>query len=67
MNDVIAMSQAGVSENVIVTHIMSSGVAYRPQRTDVITMSNARVGDAVIQAMLTAPLAVAPPPASRRV
>jgi hypothetical protein len=61
VNDVIAMSQAGLSESVIVTDIMSNGVAYRPQRIDLITMSNARVGDAVIRAMQTAPLATAPP------
>ena len=63
VNDVLAMSQAGLSESVIVTDIMSNGVAYRPQRSDLIIMSNSRVGDAVIRAMQTAPLATAPPPA----
>ena len=63
VNDVLAMSQAGLSESVIVTDIMSNGVAYRPQRADLIMMSNSRVGDAVIRAMQTAPLATAPPPA----
>ena len=62
VNDVIAMSRAGLSDSVIVTHITTHGVVYRPQAADLITMNNAGVDDAVIRAMQTAPLATAPPP-----
>jgi len=68
--DVITMTQSRLSDNVIVTHIRTYGVAARPQANDLIVMSNAGVSDAVIGAMQTAPLAVAasaPPPEYRNV
>ncbi len=60
MNDVIAMSQAGLSENVITTHIRANGVASPPSVTDLITLRDAGVSDAVIQAMQQTP-----PPAAQ--
>ena len=62
IEDVIAMSQANLSDNVMITHIHSVGVAYRPQPNDLITLSQSGVPDSVIRAMQTAPLATAPPP-----
>ncbi len=61
IQDVITMSQSRLSDNVIVTHIRTYGVAARPQANDLILMSNAGVSEAVIGALQTAPLAVAPP------
>lgn len=68
--DVITMTQSRLSDSVIVTHIRTYGVAARPQANDLILLSNAGVSEAVINAMQTAPLAVAepaPPPAYRNV
>jgi hypothetical protein len=57
VHDVIAMTQSGLSDGVIVNHVRANGVVSRPQPTDLITMSNGGVSDAVMQAMQTAPLA----------
>jgi hypothetical protein len=65
VQDVIAMSQAGLSESVIINHIQANGLISRPKPADLITMSNAGVSDMVIRAMQTAPLAVPPAPAPR--
>ncbi len=56
LNDVIAMSQAGLSENVIATHIRANGVASPPSVGDLITLRNAGVSDSVIQTMQQTPL-----------
>ena len=61
VQDVIAMSQSRLSDNVIVTQIHTNGVAARPQPADLITMNQAGVSDAVIRAMQTAPLATYQP------
>jgi hypothetical protein len=61
IHDVIAMSQAGLSDSVIVSHIHANGVAARPQPTELITMSRAGVSEAVMHAMQTARLASAQP------
>lgn len=55
--DVMSMSQARLSDNVIITQIRTRGVLARPQPNDLITLSQAGVSDAVIAAMQTAPLA----------
>jgi hypothetical protein len=65
VQDAIAMSQAKLSDNVIVTHIQANGVLARPQPNDLIVMRNAGVSDAVIQTMQTARLATALPPPPR--
>ena len=65
VTDVISMSQAGLSDDVIRTHIGANGVAHRPQVQDLITLRSAGVSDAVIQAMQQTPpprLAAPPPP-----
>lgn len=65
MNDVIAMSQAGLSEDVIMTHLRANGVASPPSVNDLITLRNAGVSDGVIQAMQQTPppmvQAISPP------
>ncbi|MCH5374262.1 MAG: glycine zipper domain-containing protein [Planctomycetes bacterium] len=63
IDQVISMSQAGLGDNVIVTHIQTNGVVYRPQANDLIVLKQAGVSDPVIRAMQTARLATAPPPA----
>lgn len=65
IEDVITMSQANLSDEVITTHIRANGVAHPPRPEDLITLSNAGVSDAVIKAMQTAPPPT--PPASSSV
>lgn len=60
VSDVIAMSQSRLSDPVIITQIQTRGVAQRLQAPELITLSNAGVSDAVIQAMQTARLSTAP-------
>ncbi len=60
VQDVMAMSQAKLSDGVIVTQIKTHGVVARLQPNDLILLSNAGVSDVVISAMQTATLAVAP-------
>lgn len=55
--DVVAMSQSGLSEEVIATHIRANGVAQRPQAGELITLKNQGVSDRIINAMQTAPTA----------
>lgn len=62
VDGVISMSRARLSDSVIVTHIHTHGVAYRPQSHDLIALSQNGVSDVVIQAMQTARLATAPAP-----
>jgi hypothetical protein len=57
--DVIAMTQAGLSEDVIATHVRANGVVQPPGVNDLIFLRNNGVSDRVIQA-----LQQAPPPAS---
>jgi hypothetical protein len=54
-DDVIAMTQAGLSEDVIATHIRSHGVARPPGVNDLIGLRNQGVSDRVIQALQQAP------------
>lgn len=70
VQDVIGMSQAKLSDAVIVTQIKTRGVAARLQSHDLILLSNAGVSETVITAMQTAPLATvaaAPSTATRNV
>jgi hypothetical protein len=57
--DVVAMTQAGLSEDVIATHIRAHGVAHPPAVNDLIVLRNQGVSDRVIQA-----LQQTPPPAA---
>lgn len=53
--DVIAMTQAGLSDDVIVTHIRANGVAQPMQVGDLIGLRNMGVRDSVINAMQQTP------------
>lgn len=70
--DVEALVKAGMSDDVIISQIKSSGTAYRLSTADIIGLHNAGVSNAVIQYMINtappapanavvAPAAVAPP------
>jgi hypothetical protein len=54
-DDVVAMTRAGLSEDVIATHIRANGVAQTPQVNDLIYLRNQGVGDYVIKTMQQAP------------
>jgi len=69
VNDVVAMTRAGVSEDVIITHIQGHGMVAPPQAGDLIVMQQQKVSPRVVQATqapppMAAPAAVypAPPP-----
>lgn len=53
--DVVAMTQAGLSDDVISSHIRAHGVAHPPQVNDLITLRNQGVSDNVLKAMQTSP------------
>ena len=55
MEEVIAMSQSGVGERLIVTHIQSHGIATIPTSGDLITLKQAGVPDGVVAAMQNPP------------
>jgi hypothetical protein len=55
VNDVIAMSQAGVNENVIINHIRYNGVQRPPQTGDLIALQRANVSPRVIEALQAPP------------
>ena len=59
--DVAAMSQAGVPDEVIVTHIRNHGVAQPLQTNDILSLQMARVSPRVIQAMQTPDVPMGPP------
>jgi hypothetical protein len=76
--DVIAMSRAGLSEDVIATHVRTNGVTQQMQVNDLIYLRNQGVPDSVLQAMQQAPTsqarynaaytaAIPPPPPARPV
>ncbi|HTU25479.1 MAG TPA: glycine zipper domain-containing protein [Pirellulales bacterium] len=77
VGDVINMSQAGVPENVIITHVQTHGVAVPVQPNDLIMMQKTGVSPRVVQSMqvpvvpmaqpvvvapAAGPVVVAPPP-----
>src|SRR5262245_41047787 len=53
--DVVAMTQAGLSDEVITTHIRANGMAQPLQVGDLINLRNVGVRDAVINAMQQTP------------
>ena len=61
VGDVINMSQAGVPENVIITHIQSHGVATPLQPNDLIMMQKTGVSTRVVQSMQGPVVPVAQP------
>jgi hypothetical protein len=55
MDEVIAMSQAGVGERLIVNHIQARGVIQIPSTGDLITLKQAGVPDGVVAVMQNPP------------
>ena len=53
--DVVAMTQAGLSDDVIATHIRAHGVAQPPQVNDLINLRNQGVSDHVLKALQSTP------------
>ena len=51
VSDVISMTQAGLSDSVITTHIRANGVAQPPTAEDLVTLSNAGVAEQTILAL----------------
>ncbi len=67
IDEVIAMTHAGVNEEVIATHVRNNGVARPLQTGDLITLQNSHVSPRVIRAMQEPPVRpvvvqAAPPP-----
>jgi hypothetical protein len=62
IDDVIAMTRAGVAEEVIVTHIQNHGPARPPQAGDLIALQQQGVSPRVVQALQTAAPQLAGPP-----
>ena len=55
MADVVSMTQAGLSDTVIVNHIQTHGVAHRLNASDLIVLKQQGVSDAVLSAMQSIP------------
>lgn len=66
-DDVISMTRAGLSDQVIITHIRRHGVAQVPQAPDLIYLKNNGVQDSVINALQNPPVQMAVAPAPRPV
>jgi hypothetical protein len=58
---VVAMAAAGLSDEVIATHIRANGVAQRPTADDLIALKSQGVSDFVINAMQSQPPITAQP------
>jgi hypothetical protein len=56
VDDVIQMSRAGLSENVIITHIQTHGVAQKLQVPDLIHLRNNQVSDVIITSYQNPPV-----------
>ena len=61
VEDVVAMSRAGVNENVVVNHVRIHGSAQPLQTADLIYLQQQGVSSQVIQAMQTPPVRTAGP------
>lgn len=61
LNDVVAMTQAGVADQLIVNHVRAHGVAAPLQTADLIFLQQQGVSTQVIQAMQTPPSRPAQP------
>jgi len=66
LGDVVSMTQAGLGEDVIITHIRANGVAQPPRVDDLIALKNSGVSERVINALQSQPpiqsTAIVPPP-----
>jgi hypothetical protein len=63
VEDVIAMTQYGVAEDLIINHIRAHGIAAPLQPPDLIAMQQQHVSTKVIAVMQATPVAVPPPDA----
>ena len=61
IQDVVAMTRAGIDETVIVTHIRSHGLAAPLQTADLIYLQQQGVSRGVVEAMQTQPVATVQP------
>jgi hypothetical protein len=52
-DDIIAMAQAGLGDDVIITHIQTHGMVAPPSANDLIRLKNSGVSDPVLHAMQT--------------
>ncbi len=50
IQDTVSMTQAGLSDEVIVNHVRARGMTHAPTISDLVAMKNAGVSDRVIQA-----------------
>jgi hypothetical protein len=64
MGDVVSMTRAGLSDDVISNHIRTRGVASPPSTTDLIALKDAGVSDHVIRSMQE--MGAVPPPLPAR-
>jgi hypothetical protein len=55
LSDAVAMSQAGLGDDVIITHIQTHGMERPLTAADLISLKQQGVSDAVLRAMQTAP------------
>ncbi len=62
IDDVVAMTRAGVAEELIVNHVRNNGVARPLQSSDLIVLQQQGVSTRVIAAMQEPPAAAAPAP-----
>jgi hypothetical protein len=62
LNDVVALTQAGLSDDVIITHIRANGMAERAGPENLIALSQMGVTDPVLHALQTTPPPAPPPP-----
>jgi hypothetical protein len=63
IQDVVSMTRAGLSDDVIANHVRTRGVARPPVTGDLIAMKNAGVSDSVIRAMQEMSAVPVPPAA----
>ena len=61
-NDVVSLTHAGLSDDVIITHIQAHGVAEPPGPQHLIALSQAGVSDPVLHALQTTPPPAPPAP-----
>jgi hypothetical protein len=55
INDVVMMSRGGVSEDTIIAHVQSHGMAIPVQPPDMVALKQQGVSDRVVQAMMASP------------
>lgn len=63
IEDVKALAKAGVSDDLIVSQIRSSGTVYHLNSADIILLKNSGVGEKVIDYMINTPRTATPPAA----